>query len=66
MEAQAVALALEEPSPSAAETLVVPESDIATLAYRLWQERGCPIGSPEEDWYRAEERLTAGTEEAHQ
>ena len=30
---------------------------IAELAYRYWQERGCPIGSPEEDWYRAEREL---------
>jgi len=27
---------------------------IAELAYRLWEERGCPEGSPEEDWYAAE------------
>jgi len=27
---------------------------IAELAYRLWEERGCPQGSPEEDWYQAE------------
>jgi len=31
--------------------------EIAYLAYRYWQERGCPIGSPEEDWYRAENEL---------
>jgi hypothetical protein len=48
---------------SEAETQVVPASDIANLAYRLWQERGCPIGSPEEDWFRAEVLLTAGTSE---
>ena len=30
---------------------------IAELAYRFWQERGCPYGSPEEDWYRAEAEL---------
>lgn len=23
------------------------------LAYRFWQERGRPHGSPEEDWFRA-------------
>ncbi len=27
---------------------------VAELAYRLWEERGCPEGSPEEDWYKAE------------
>ena len=31
---------------------------IAELAYRLWQDRGSPVGNPEEDWYRAEEELT--------
>jgi hypothetical protein len=27
------------------------------LAYRLWEERGRPYGSPEEDWFRAQEEL---------
>ncbi len=27
---------------------------VAELAYRLWEERGCPEGSPEDDWYKAE------------
>jgi hypothetical protein len=31
--------------------------DIAALADRLWQERGCPIGSEQVDWFRAEELL---------
>lgn len=30
------------------------DSEIATLAYQLWQDRGCPIGSPDEDWFLAE------------
>jgi hypothetical protein len=32
-------------------------SDVAALAYRLWQERGCPEGSPQEDWFLAEREL---------
>ena len=32
--------------------------EIAALAYQLWKERGCPIGSPDEDWFRAEADLT--------
>jgi hypothetical protein len=32
-------------------------ADIAALAYELWQSRGCPDGSPEEDWYHAAEAL---------
>ena len=36
-----------------------PEPDhIAELAYTLWESRGCPIGSPEEDWFKAEQELT--------
>jgi hypothetical protein len=36
----------------------VPEHDeVAELAYQLWILRGCPDGSPEEDWFRAEEAL---------
>jgi hypothetical protein len=31
--------------------------EVAALAYRLWNERGCPLGSPEEDWFRAEREL---------
>jgi hypothetical protein len=30
---------------------------IARLAYLHWLERGCPIGSPEEDWSWAEQDL---------
>jgi hypothetical protein len=28
-------------------------NSIAFLAYKLWAERGRPIGSPEEDWFAA-------------
>lgn len=27
---------------------------IERLAYSYWEERGCPFGSPEVDWFRAE------------
>jgi hypothetical protein len=30
---------------------------IAALAYQLWVLRARPIGSPEVDWFRAEEEL---------
>jgi hypothetical protein len=29
----------------------------ALLAYEFWRERGCPEGSPEQDWFLAEEHL---------
>ena len=32
-------------------------ANIARLAYLYWLERGCPIGSPEEDWFQAEQDL---------
>jgi len=31
--------------------------EIAVLAHELWRERGCPDGSPEEDWFHAAEKL---------
>jgi Protein of unknown function (DUF2934) len=33
------------------------QESIAVRAYELWQERGCPDGSPEVDWFAAEEEL---------
>ena len=33
--------------------------EIAILAHRLWEERGCPEGSPEQDWFRAAHQLRA-------
>jgi len=31
--------------------------EISALGYELWMERGSPVGSPEVDWFRAEEEL---------
>jgi hypothetical protein len=31
--------------------------DIAVLAYQLWEARGRPEGSPEEDWFQAAKEL---------
>jgi hypothetical protein len=33
------------------------EVEIAGVAYQLWLDRGCPNGSDQEDWFRAEELL---------
>ena len=30
---------------------------VAKLAYKLWEERGRPFGSPEIDWFAAERAL---------
>jgi len=35
----------------------IASDEIAALAYQLWNERGCPAGSPDEDWFRAEAEL---------
>lgn len=32
-------------------------AEIAELAYRVWQEQGCPAGSAESDWLEAERRI---------
>jgi len=31
--------------------------ELERLAYWLWQQRGMPMGSPETDWFLAEELL---------
>ena len=44
------------------EDTAVPEpshEEIALRAYQLWEERGKPHGSDEEDWYLAEQQLQA-------
>lgn len=35
------------------------EEEVAMLAYSYWQQRGCPDGCPEEDWFRAERELAS-------
>ncbi len=50
-----------EPAQSAAQAAGVEQDcnqdGVAALAYQMWQERGCPIGSDQEDWFRAENEL---------
>jgi hypothetical protein len=36
---------------------------VALLAYQLWKRRGCPEGSPDEDWFLAENALKAQVDE---
>lgn len=38
--------------------------DIARLAHELWQARGCPEGTPEEDWFRAVQELRSRGEKS--
>jgi hypothetical protein len=33
---------------------------IARLAFSIWRQHGCPVGSAERDWFEAERRFRAG------
>lgn len=35
------------------------DEEIAMKAYTLWEDRGKPFGSPDEDWHKAAELLRA-------
>jgi hypothetical protein len=35
------------------------QQEIANLAYVLWQHRGCPQGTAEQDWIQAEQMVAA-------
>jgi hypothetical protein len=39
------------------------QENLEKLAYGLWQERGCPYGSPEVDWLEAECKLRESSEQ---
>ena len=53
--------AAETPSDDVAVT-TPGQSEVAALAYQLWQDRGRPVGSPDVDWFRAERELSVPTE----
>lgn len=38
-------------------THVVTHEEVAQLAYSYWVARGCQGGSPQEDWFRAQQQL---------
>jgi hypothetical protein len=42
------------------EDVLISHWDVANLAYHLWEERGCPDGSADEDWFEAERRVKGG------
>ena len=51
-------MAVDDPNPEGDDPVSAEGHEkIARLAYFYWQARGCPIGSREEDWYRAENEL---------
>jgi hypothetical protein len=40
------------------------QEELELLAYGYWQERGRPLGEPDEDWFRAEKELQRRDEAA--
>jgi hypothetical protein len=32
---------------------------VTEMAYKLWEQRGCPVGSPNVDWFEAEQAVYA-------
>jgi len=53
----AAVMALEPSGEQGSAESVIAHEEIAVLAYSYWEARGCPHGSPEEDWFRAEADL---------
>jgi hypothetical protein len=55
------------PGTASASDFQMPETsmqeNLEKLAYGLWQERGCPYGSPEFDWLEAERSLRESSEQ---
>jgi len=49
--------AADVPPTERASTAPLEHKRIARLAYSYWEARGRRLGSPEEDWFRAEEEL---------
>jgi hypothetical protein len=48
-----------QPAPARASSEPLPVTDalIATRAYEIWQERGCPAGLDLDHWFEAEREL---------
>jgi hypothetical protein len=52
---------LEAPSRASELSAVeIEDTQIRHLAYSLWEERGSPHGSSEDDWFKAKQRLQYG------
>jgi hypothetical protein len=55
MSASAFAQSIEQQTPQSETQLQ--NQDIANIAYALWQQRGCPEGTAEQDWLEAEQTM---------
>jgi hypothetical protein len=47
----------EQFDPEATTQVQPNKEEIARLAYQYWLDRGSPDGTPDEDWFRAEEEV---------
>ncbi len=56
-EAGKVRTAVEPVTPHGQSTEPPKQQEIEQVAYALWKQRGCPLGSPEFDWFEAERIL---------
>jgi hypothetical protein len=45
------------PEAITADAKEITHEEVTELAYRIWQSRGCPEGSAEEDWFAALSQL---------
>lgn len=61
--ATGVAESVDHPPPDVqvGEPASLCEEEVAARAYQRWLARGCPLGTPEEDWYEAERDLLAAS-----
>jgi hypothetical protein len=49
--------ATEKPSMAPGDRFSPTQDEIAALAFEFWEQRGRPLGSPDEDWLRAEREI---------
>jgi hypothetical protein len=57
LQEQAETMSSVTESVTAAATAGPTESEIAAVAYQLWLDSGCPVGSDQGNWFRAEAML---------
>lgn len=51
--------------PRAQTDIEIEDALIAARAYEKWQQRGCPLGESEEDWFAARAELEQGVARRH-